>query len=244
MKNEKMLNKMNRIANKENGKMEWDIPEITTIMENISNSFKTLFEISKSKEVTDDMLLKVKAAKETLDKNVSEILSRKEYKKYHALIEKKVLPEANQMYDEIENREIAKSSTKLQEAQKIIDQMKEIARISENDYYYLKNIIESSNSNAAQIARIEGDQYSLIESLDRLSELRDKLVSLTTISQFEFDLLQTKQEGVEYCLNLMNKIIDNQEKLETLDKQHNPNECLFYSESLINNYKIDEKENQ
>ena len=141
MNNQRKINKINRISDKENMKNEWHVPYISTLMDYVGKAFSTLNQISQIKRITDEELISSSKAMEELTKYANEILSNDTYKKYHSFIRNDILPEANKMMNEINEKEIASHSPIIANAQNIIDEMEEIRGQIDRKYQTLETII-------------------------------------------------------------------------------------------------------
>ncbi len=228
MNNQRKINKINRISDKENMKNEWHVPYISTLMDYVSKAFSTLNQISQIKRITDEELISSDKAMGDLTKYANEILSIKTYKKYHSFIRNDILPEANKMMNEINEKEIASHSPIIANAQNIIDEMEEIRGQIDRKYQTLETIIRK-NQNKPSISNAHWDGYhvELVGDIEHLKKLNTAIGNLSTIDKFQDELTSLQQTGEQCSKEISLALLDKQEELEALDEKINPDNPLF-----------------
>lgn len=224
---EKIMKKINAIADREIARRDWEIPEIGYRMADIYEGFKTLYEISQDDKVTDEAQMKEAVTFEAITENINSILSYEGYKKYHSFLRKTVIPEVIKMSDEIRAKELSKNSISIKKANIIIDQIATIKKRSETEYNFLKGIIESGSRGAVSNAHFEGDHYLLISDLKQLNTIKEYLSNLKTVPEFEGDLKEVTSKGIKECNSVFKEVLDKQKELEKLDAKNKP-DCSLY----------------
>ena len=228
MNNQRKINKMNRISDKEIMKTEWHTPYISILMDYVGKAFSTLNQISQIKRITDEELISSSKAMEELTKYANEILSNDTYKKYHSFIRNDILPEANKMMNEINEKEIASHSPIIANAQNIIDEMEEIRGQIDRKYQTLETIIRK-NQNKPSISNAHWDGYhvELVGDIEHLKKLNTAISNLSTIDKFQDELTSLQQTGEQCSKEISLVLLDKQEELEALDEKINPDNPLF-----------------
>ena len=197
-------------------------------MDYVGKAFSTLNQISQIKRITDEELISSSKAMEELTKYANEILSNDTYKKYHSFIRNDILPEANKMMNEINEKEIASHSPIIANAQNIIDEMEEIRGQIDRKYQTLETIIRK-NQNKPSISNAHWDGYhvELVGDIEHLKKLNTAIGNLSTIDKFQDELTSLQQTGEQCSKEISLVLLDKQEELEALDEKINPDNPLF-----------------
>ncbi len=241
MNNKRTIKKMEQYADRILGKSEWHIPEIYTLIKDVKDSFAKLDSICKEEEITDTMVFEANKAVEVFEKNIDEILSNKEYKKYHPFFKNIVLPEAIRMMGEIENKKISDVSPIVAEAKDKVEDMKKIEEEFGVKSKYVEEVIRKIGNDEHKASGYRWDSYhvEIVGFLDDLKKIDEQLKNLKTLSKFQEQLDEVKKEGDEYCKKIFPVILEKQEQLEELDQQLNPDNPLFDKK-----YSLDYKTNE